>query len=58
VLVVEGADGFDLMDAYGARIGGLPFNVMIHPDGRVALRHEGAVTGDEIESRLKLPTGM
>ena len=58
VLVVEGADDFDLMDAYGAQIGGLPFNVMIHPDGRVALRHEEAVTGDEIESRLKLPTGM
>lgn len=52
VLVVEGAEGFDLMDAYGAQIGGLPFNVMIRPDGTVAMRHEGAVTRQEIESRL------
>jgi len=52
VLVVEGAEGFDLMDAYGAQVGGLPFNVMIRPDGTVAMRHEGAVTRQEIESRL------
>ncbi|MBV60632.1 MAG: hypothetical protein CMH65_04965 [Nevskiales bacterium] len=52
VLVVEGAEGFDLMDAYGAQVGGLPFNVLIHPDGSVAMRHEGAVTGDEIRARL------
>ncbi|MEC9408238.1 MAG: TlpA disulfide reductase family protein [Pseudomonadota bacterium] len=55
VLVVEGAEGFDLMDAYGAQIGGLPFNVMIHPDGTVALRHEGAVTGDDIRALLPAP---
>lgn len=52
VLVVEGGEGFDLMDAYGAQIGGLPFNIMIHPDGSVAMRHEGAVTGDDIRERL------
>lgn len=52
-LIVEGPAGFDLMDAFGAQVGGLPFNVLIDRDGTIVLRHEGAVTGEEIAAHVR-----
>lgn len=46
------AEGFDLMDAYGAQLGGLPFNVLVNPQGQIVYRHEGALTRDMLEPLL------
>lgn len=47
-IVAPPAQGFDLMDAYGAQVGGLPFNVLVNAAGQIVYRHEGALTREQI----------
>lgn len=47
-IVAPPAQGFELMDAYGAKVGGLPFNVLVDGQGQIVFRHEGALTRAQI----------
>lgn len=51
-LLAGPAEGFDLMDAYGAQLGGLPFNALVSPQGQIVYRHEGALTREMLEPLL------
>ncbi len=42
--------GFDLMASYGNSHGGLPFSVLIGPDGKIISRKLGAYDREELES--------
>ena len=46
-IIAPPAAGFDLMDAYGAQVGGLPFNVLVNGAGEIVFRHEGALTREQ-----------
>ena len=43
---------YGLMTAYGNTQGGLPYSVLIRPDGRVAATHIGAYEEQELEALL------
>lgn len=47
-IIAPPAQGFELMDAYGAKVGGLPFNVLVDGQGQIVFRHEGALTREQI----------
>ena len=51
-IIAPPAQGFDLMDAYGAQVGGLPFNVLVDTKGQIVFRHEGALTRDQLQPLL------
>lgn len=52
-VIAPPAQGFDLMDAYGAQVGGLPFNVLVDTEGQIVFRHEGALTREQLEPLLQ-----
>ena len=52
-VIAPPAQGFDLMDAYGAQVGGLPFNVLVDAGGAIVFRHEGALTREQLEPLLQ-----
>ncbi|BAU50358.1 thioredoxin [Sulfurifustis variabilis] len=51
-VLVGSAAAMNLMDAYGNRVGSLPYSVIIRPDGRIASRKLGAYDREELEKAL------
>ena len=58
VLVADPAAGFELMDQFGAQIGGLPFNILVDQQGEIVFRLEGDLKRDEIEPLVRQHLGL
>lgn len=56
-LLVGDADAAEVSVRYGNRQGGLPYTVVVDPEGRVALTHVGEIPAERLESALRALLG-
>ena len=52
ILLAE-QQGIELSQAYGNRLGILPFTVIVDRQGNIALKHSGEITYEQVESLIK-----
>jgi len=52
ILLAE-QQGIELSQAYGNRLGILPFTIIVDREGYIALKHRGEITYEQVESLIK-----